>query len=94
MGVVGNLAATVAVADELQRPQNGAGMVPVAMRQYDGLNWPLHILDQSTSVKFFNSPIAKLYKIRVLPSNYLIDPQGVIVGVNLTPEAVEKTVMQ
>lgn len=62
--------------------------------EYDGLYWPLHILDQSTSVKFFDSPIAKLYKVRLLPSNYLIDPKGIIVGVNLRPEAVEKLVTQ
>lgn len=61
---------------------------------YDGLNWPLHILDLSSSVKFFDSPITKLYKVRSLPSNYLIDPKGIIVGVNLTPEAVAKRVMQ
>ncbi len=62
--------------------------------EYDGLNWPLHILDQSSSMKFFNSPIATLYKVRALPSNYLIDPQGVIIGVNLDPEEVEKRISQ
>ena len=58
----------------------------------DGLNWPYHILDQTSSMKFFNSPIAQLYKVRALPSNYLIDPQGTIVGVNVHPEDVEKIV--
>ena len=62
--------------------------------EYDGLNWPLHILDQTSSMKFFNSPIASLYKVRALPSNYLIDPQGVIIGVNLDPAEVEKRIMQ
>lgn len=62
--------------------------------EYDGLNWPLHILDQTSSMKFFNSPIATLYKVRALPSNYLIDPKGVIIGVNLTPEEVEKKITQ
>ena len=61
---------------------------------YDGLTWPHQVLDLSSSVKFFDSPIAKLYKVRALPSNYLIDPQGEIVGVNMTPEAVEKRVTQ
>jgi hypothetical protein len=41
-------------------------------------------------MKFFNSPIASLYKVRSLPSNYLIDPQGSIIGVNLRPEEVAK----
>ena len=58
----------------------------------DGLNWPYHILDLSSSMKFFNSPLAKLYKIRALPSNYLINPQGVIIGVNLHPTEVEKII--
>jgi thiol-disulfide isomerase/thioredoxin len=62
--------------------------------EYDGLNWPLHILDPTSSMKFFNSPIATLYKVRALPSNYLIDPQGMIVGVNLSPEEVEKRITQ
>ncbi|WP_373552376.1 TlpA family protein disulfide reductase [Haliscomenobacter sp.] len=62
--------------------------------EYDGLNWPLHILDQSSSLKFFNSPIASLYKVRALPSNYLIDPKGMIIGVNVTPEEVEKRIGQ
>lgn len=59
---------------------------------YDGLNWPLQILDKGSSLKFFNSPLARLYKIRALPSNYLINPKGIIVGVNVSPEAVEKIV--
>lgn len=62
--------------------------------EYDGLNWPLHILDQTSSMKFFNSPIATLYKVRALPSNYLIDPQGMIIGVNVSPEEVEKRITQ
>ena len=62
--------------------------------EYDGLSWPLHILDLSSSVKFFNSPIAKLYKVHALPSNYLIDPNGIIIGVNMTPETVEKLITQ
>ncbi|MDX2067649.1 MAG: TlpA disulfide reductase family protein [Haliscomenobacter sp.] len=61
---------------------------------YDGLNWPLHILDQTSSMKFFNSPIASLYKVRTLPSNYLVNPQGIIIGVNLDPVEVEKRIQQ
>jgi thiol-disulfide isomerase/thioredoxin len=52
----------------------------------DGLNWPYHILDQASSLRFFNSPIAKLYKIRQVPTNYLINPRGQIVAVNISPD--------
>lgn len=61
--------------------------------EYDGLNWPLHILDQTSSMKFFNSPIATMYKVRSLPSNYLIDPKGMIIGVNVQPEELEKIII-
>jgi thiol-disulfide isomerase/thioredoxin len=89
-----------------QKPKNADGfhIVSIAIERneeswkraiaYDGLNWPLHILDQTTSMKFFNSPIAALYKVRSLPSNYLIDPNGMIIGVNLSPEEVEKRIVQ
>jgi thiol-disulfide isomerase/thioredoxin len=58
----------------------------------DRLNWPYHVLDQSSSLRFLNSPVAKLYKIRQVPSNYLISPEGMIIGVNLRPEEVLKKV--
>ncbi|GJM31174.1 MAG: hypothetical protein DHS20C18_01750 [Saprospiraceae bacterium] len=53
----------------------------------DGLIWKYHILDQTESLKFFDAPISSLYKVRSLPTAYLINPEGMIVGVNL--EAVQ-----
>jgi thiol-disulfide isomerase/thioredoxin len=58
----------------------------------DGLKWPYHVLDLSSSLRFLNSPVAKLYKIRQVPSNYLISPEGRIIGVNLSPAEVLKKV--
>ena len=49
----------------------------------DGLNWKYHILDQTSSLKFFDAPISNLYGIKSIPSSYLIDPKGMIIGVNL-----------
>lgn len=46
----------------------------------DQLNWPHHVLDASTSLKFFNGPIASLYGIAQVPTHYLIDPAGRIIA--------------
>jgi len=56
----------------------------------DGLNWPYHIMDKATSLRFFDSPIAKLYGVRELPTSYLINEDGVIMGVNLPFEEIDK----
>ncbi|MET1056332.1 MAG: TlpA disulfide reductase family protein [Pedobacter sp.] len=47
----------------------------------DHLNWP-----QVSELIYWNSAIAKLYGVRAIPANYLIDRNGVIVGKNLRGE--------
>jgi peroxiredoxin len=49
----------------------------------DGLTWP-------QVVDFENSVAAKLYNVHAIPSNYLIDPAGRIIGVNLRGEELQK----
>jgi len=49
----------------------------------DGLVWQ-HVSD----LKFWKSDIAKLYSIRSIPQNFLLDPQGKIVAANLRGEAL------
>ena len=49
----------------------------------DGLTWP-------QVVDFENSVAAKLYNVYAIPSNYLIDPTGRIIGVNLRGEELQK----
>jgi len=49
----------------------------------DGLNWPYHILDQAQSLRFFDSPIAKNYGVKQVPTKFLLNPSGEIIGVNL-----------
>lgn len=44
----------------------------------DGLTWT-----QVSDLKFWNNEVARLYKIEGIPQNYLIDPNGKIVGKNL-----------
>ena len=51
----------------------------------DGLPWT-----EVSDLLFFNSPVAKLYNINSIPRNYLIDPSGKVVGVDLRGEALQK----
>lgn len=46
--------------------------------QDDNLNW-LHVSD----LLFWNSAVAKLYGVRAIPANYLVDSKGIIVARNL-----------
>lgn len=51
--------------------------------EVDGLTWN-HVSD----LKFWDSEPARLYGIRSIPSNVLIDPNGVIIAGNLYKEAL------
>lgn len=51
----------------------------------DNLSWT-HVSD----LAFWQSAAAKLYGVRAIPANVLIDPNGVIVGRNLRGEALNK----
>ncbi|MBP7274558.1 MAG: TlpA family protein disulfide reductase [Saprospiraceae bacterium] len=53
----------------------------------DGLNWQYHISD----FKRMASPIAELYGIKSIPTKYLINPQGTIIGVNMPYEEINNT---
>jgi len=49
----------------------------------DGLAW-YHVSD----LKYWNNAIAKLYSVRSVPQNFLLDPKGKIVAANLRGEAL------
>ena len=51
----------------------------------DGMIWPYHVSD----LKGWRNEAAKTYHVRSVPSNFLIDGNGVIVGVNLRGPALE-----
>ena len=51
----------------------------------DNLTWT-HVSD----LKFWDSAPAKLYAVRTIPSNFLIDPQGNIIAHNLTGEELDQ----
>lgn len=62
--------------------------------QQDQLNWKYHLIDQSSSLKFFNGEIASLYGIAEVPTTYLIDPEGQIIGVNLPADQLSRLLDQ
>ena len=49
----------------------------------DDLHWKHHIFDVATNLKFFNGVVAKEFGVKEVPSNYLLNAKGEIVGVNL-----------
>jgi peroxiredoxin len=51
----------------------------------DGLSWT-HVSD----LQFWNNAVAKAYGVNSIPTNFLLDPQGKIVGRSLRGEALEK----
>lgn len=50
----------------------------------DNLKWKYHILDLTSNMKFFNSDLAQLFGVKQIPSTYLLNEKGVIIGVNLS----------
>jgi peroxiredoxin len=53
--------------------------------EQDQLTWT-HVSD----LKFWDSEVAQLYGVRAIPSNYLIDKDGIIVAKNLRGEDLDK----
>jgi peroxiredoxin len=51
----------------------------------DKLQWT-----QVSDLQLFDSPVVKQYGIQAIPQNYLVDPQGKIVAVNLRAEALQE----
>lgn len=47
-----------------------------------------------SELKFWDSDIARLYGIRSIPANVLVDPQGKIIGKNLRGDDLEKILRQ
>jgi len=51
----------------------------------DNLVWPYHVSD----LKGWRNAAAKRYHVRAVPSNFLIDGDGIVVAVNLRGDALE-----
>ncbi len=54
----------------------------------DKLSWPYHISD----LQYWNSKHAAIYGVRSIPTNFLIDGDGVILGIGLRGPALEAAI--
>jgi hypothetical protein len=54
----------------------------------DKLSWPYHISD----LQFWSSKHAAIYGVRSIPTNFLIDGDGVILGIGLRGPALEAAI--
>lgn len=62
--------------------------------QQDSLNWPYHVYDEASSLRFFDSEIAQRYGVKQVPTKYLLNPEGRIIAVNPSVEEVEQRLSQ
>ena len=53
----------------------------------DRLIWNNHVSD----LQFWQSKYATIYGVRAIPANFLIDGEGIILGINLRGEALPET---
>ncbi len=54
--------------------------------QTDGLIWPHHALE----LERFKGPLADFFNVRAIPTTFLVNPEGVIMGVNLSVPQLER----
>ncbi len=54
--------------------------------QYEGMKWKYHVSD----LQNFDSPIARQYGVRYIPSKFLIAPDGLIIAVNQPLADIDK----
>ncbi len=50
--------------------------------------WPYQVLDQATSLRFFDSPIAAKYGVKQVPTKILIDENGKVISVDQPVEEI------
>ncbi len=55
----------------------------------DALIWPNHVMDSPMQQGFDNGQIAEKYDVQEIPSTFLIDPNGIIIGVDLSVKKIE-----
>jgi thiol-disulfide isomerase/thioredoxin len=55
-----------------------------------GLTWPYQAIDPVSSFKFFDSPIAKNYGVKQLPTKFLLDENRKIIGVDMPIAEIDK----
>lgn len=50
----------------------------------DRRNWPYQVMDKTKNFKFLEGNVAGIYGVRQVPTNFLIGPDGVVLGVNVS----------
>ena len=55
----------------------------------DHLRWPYHLLDKAENLRFFDAAIANDYGVKQVPTKFLLNPSGEIIGVNLPFEEMD-----
>lgn len=63
-----------------------------ASRQ-DGRNWPYQVMDKTNSLKFLGGEIATVYGVKQVPTNFLIDPMGKVLGVDVALSSIKETII-
>lgn len=58
--------------------------------QQDGLVWPYHAVE----IGDFAGHVSALFNVKAIPATFLLNPEGYIMGVNLSPEQIEKTLAE
>ena len=58
-----------------------------ALNKYQ-MPWSYQLIDKAQSLKFFDSPIAALYGVQQVPTKFLINENGVIIGVDQSGEEI------
>jgi thiol-disulfide isomerase/thioredoxin len=55
----------------------------------DQRKWPYQVMDQTDSFKFLDGNVAGIYGVKQVPTNFLIDPKGIVVAVDVPLSDVE-----
>ena len=58
-----------------------------ALEKYQ-MPWNYQMIDLAKSLQFFDSPIAKLYGVKQVPTKFLINEKGVVIGVDQSFEEI------
>ncbi|MEM6772300.1 MAG: TlpA disulfide reductase family protein [Bacteroidota bacterium] len=60
----------------------------IRARTQDARLWLYQVMDQTTSFKFLGGEVASLYGVKQVPTNFLIDPEGYVISVNISLSSV------
>jgi thiol-disulfide isomerase/thioredoxin len=57
---------------------------------FDGLFWPYHLV----STDLFDSPVVRAYKVKQIPTKFLLNPDGIIIAVDPSLERTRELLTQ